>query len=370
MRETIYIRDFQYDSDLVNKLDLLLVVKSFDVHAIRKRYLEARKNKTEKTGSVERRKAGLGGLVEVKIDGDKIVSTEVISKLKEPRALAIKDSLFALAPEDKVLLFDDKMASIENDWFSYIHTLKFHPTEAKLLVCSSGFDCFYEYDLDTQKVSYEWFSWEHGLNEGKNADAKSQFLTRNETAYNKLQNEGKSALLISDPKSQSLPTAQRAAFINACDYNDKGDKFILTLFHEGKVIEVDRSTGEWIVLMEGLKNPHGAQLIEDNQLLVTNTANESFIIASSDMETEYSFQDLKDKPDELSDMSWIQNSIVHKNLIISVDSNRNSLILTDMENKRYAMIGYDENWAVQDILEAKLTETQRSLLSEISISIV
>lgn len=370
MREEIFIKDFSYDAQLIETLDLLLVIKSFDVQAIRKRYLAARENKSGKTGSVERREPGLGGLVEIKIESDRITASNIISRLKEPRAMDMKDAQFSIAPEDQILLIHrahSERSSILNDWFSYIHKLKYHPTEDKLLVCSSGFDCFFEYDLSSGHISYEWFSWDHGLNMGKDADGHTQYLVRKKEDYKNYIAEGHKALLISDPKTQSLPTAQRAAFINAADYDLKAESYLLTLFHEGKVISVNPESGEWQVLIEDLKNPHGGMEIEEGIFLVTNTADGSIVIRrdlnGAPRETAYSFKGIEGKVEEMAGKSWIQNSIYHDGKIISIDSNRNSLFIIDINSESYSRIPFDPDWAVQDILVGHLDAHQKGLLA-------
>ena len=50
----IDLSQFQRDHSFYGELNLLLTVKSFDLQAIRKRYLASKKNK--RAGSVERRK--------------------------------------------------------------------------------------------------------------------------------------------------------------------------------------------------------------------------------------------------------------------------------------------------------------------------
>ena len=59
----IDLSQFKKDHTFYGELNFLLTVKSFDLQAIRKRYLASKKN--NRSGSVERRKVALGGLVSV-----------------------------------------------------------------------------------------------------------------------------------------------------------------------------------------------------------------------------------------------------------------------------------------------------------------
>ncbi len=68
----IDISNFEEDHSFYDELDLLITIKSFNLQAIRKRYLESRKNKSGKAGSVERREVSTGGIARVKINGSKV----------------------------------------------------------------------------------------------------------------------------------------------------------------------------------------------------------------------------------------------------------------------------------------------------------
>ena len=81
----IDISKFQRDSSFYGQVDLLLTVKSFDLQAIRKRYLETKKNK--RSGSTQRRKPALGGVVSLSLNKGKLFNDEVLSQLKEPRGI-------------------------------------------------------------------------------------------------------------------------------------------------------------------------------------------------------------------------------------------------------------------------------------------
>ncbi len=58
---------YQQDDSFYGEVELVCTIKSFDLQAIRKRYLESRKKKSGKIGSVERREIAEGGVVRLKI---------------------------------------------------------------------------------------------------------------------------------------------------------------------------------------------------------------------------------------------------------------------------------------------------------------
>ena len=209
--KVIDISKYTPDCNFYDRIDLLLTVKSFDLQAIRERYLKSRKVAGGRRGSVERREVGFGGLVKVSIVGGKLKDTEVLAALKEPRGIAARDEFLVISSENVVyVLTDSEIREIRNPWFSYIHYVSFSNTGDRILISCSGFDVILEYDILTGKKTHEWFAWENGFNRGKDpTTGEPVILTRDEN-YSA---EGENILLISDPSTQGLPTAMRAAFI-------------------------------------------------------------------------------------------------------------------------------------------------------------
>jgi len=347
-----FLKDWQKDSQFYGDLKLLMTIKSFDLQAIRQRYLESKKNASGKGGSVERRAVSLGGLAQVSIKHGRLQEDWVKEDLKEPRGLASSTNKWAYSVEDRVIVYDDnRRYSFSYPWFSYIHTVNFHPQkEDCILVTSSGFDCVFEFNYKTGNLNWEWFSWEHGLDLGHSKDGSSTRITRKGGVYKALQEKGESALLISDPKTDHLPTAQRAAFINTAVY-DGGEHFLATLFHEGTVRSVDIKSGASEVVLAGMKSPHGAKRLADDSLLCTNTGGGEVWHLKEQSLHRYAFADLPGKAAAMQGVEWLQNTIAVKDYFISIDANRNALVLFSPAQKVYDMIPFSDDWAVQDLAE-------------------
>lgn len=360
----IDLSQFQKDHAFYGKLDLLLTVKSFDLQEIRNRYLASKKN--NRAGSVERRKVALGGLVSVSLTNGSTFEEKLLSTLKEPRGVDYHKGKLAISSENKTYVLTDTIYEIQNDWFSYIHTVEFSPfNDAQLLISSSGYDCIFEYDWQNNNCEWEWFSWENGMCVGKDPETNNNlFLTRDGDQFANWEKEGKNCLLIDQPLTQVLPTAKRAAFINSVSYHQKQKGvFIATLFHKGCVAQINQQTGEFSTLMEGLKNPHGGWQ-SDEVLMATSTASGE-VRLNDDV---FLFQNLDHKPKQLGEMEWLQNSKKIKDFIITIDSNRTSFIIFHPKKKLYDMIPYNDNWAVQDMVEGKVSEKQFDLLQSLSLS--
>jgi hypothetical protein len=347
-----FLKDWQKNAQFYGDLKLLMTIKSFDLQAIRARYLASKKNASGKGGSVERRAVSLGGLAQVSIKNGSLQEDWVKGDLKEPRGLASSTNKWAYSVEDQVIVYDAKERySFSYPWFSYIHTVNFHPQKKDcILVTSSGFDSVFEFNYKTGNLNWEWFSWEHGLDLGHSKDGASVRITRKGEVYKTLMEKGESALLISDPTTDHLPTAQRAAFINTAVY-DGEQHFLATLFHEGTVRSVDINTGASEIVMSGMKNPHGAKRLADDSLLCTNTGGGEVWLLEGENLHHYAFADLPGKAAAMEGVEWLQNTIAVKDFFISIDANRNALVVFNPAKQLYDMIPFSDDWAVQDLAE-------------------
>ena len=357
----IDISQFTEDPGHFGSLDLLITIKSFDLQAIRKRYLASRKrNVSGKAGSVERRSIAEGGIAALLIENGALKVADVLCKLPEPRAIDFRSGKLGFAAENIVYVLDGaKQYGLEDPWFSYIHTLNFSPWEDdKLLIASSGFDCIFEYEYRSGKKTYEWFAWEHGLNEAHDPESNAPFLlTRDPDFGAAMRSAGYQVLVITDPLRESLPTAKRAAFINSVCYDPEDrDTLLATLFHKGAVFAVSKSTGNAQRVLAGLKNPHGGRRF-GNAYMGTSTAGGELVVGDGQSRRVYDFSRLAGKPAELGELEWIQNSIVHNDFFISIDSNRNAFVLIDPGSGKYGVVPFDPNWAVQDLVIGKLHDS-------------
>lgn len=356
---------YKKNSNFYSPKAFLVTVKSFDLQQIRERYLKSRQSKTGRVGSVERRQVAQGGLVYVEVEKGYISKHEILCFLTEPRGIDVTKDMIAVSTENVVhVIRKGSIDRIDNPWFSYIHTVQFnHRHEAdRILVSSSGYDCIFEYNLNTFTKTWEWFAWEHGFQKGFNPQTgKDILLTRNVKEASHLRKAGKDYLFIKDPEKQTLPTAQRAAFINSVLYDTRSKgKLIATFFHEGAVYSIDMNDGSCECIIDGMKSPHGGRNYR-NQYMATSTATGELVFSK---EEKLSLTNLPGKPSELAELEWLQNSAPFDDCIITIDANRNSFVLIDTETKQYDMVTFDPNWAIQDIAEVS-NSTAKELVQEI-----
>lgn len=366
----IDISNFEEDHSFYDELDLLITIKSFNLQAIRKRYLESRKNKSGKAGSVERREVSTGGIARVKINGAKLEEEEVLAKTKEPRGIDVHDNKLAIATEDIIYVKDgDEHYVLKNPWFSYIHTVKFSPHHPeRVLIASSGLDMLMEMNYKNEEVTFEWLAWEHGWNKANDPrSSEAILLTRSEVQANKWSRRGIRHRLIDDPQGQVLPTAMRAAFINSVAYEPEDQNIIYaTFFHDGAVYKINKESGNAQKVLGELKNPHGGCPLNDH-FFATSTSTGELVLKTNNGEIiRYDFSSLEGKPEELEGTEWLQNSLaINKDCFLTIDSNRNHFVILNIAKKKRAMIPYDENWAVQDLIVHTLSREEKEWISRL-----
>lgn len=348
------LNEFSKDTDFYSEIKLVITIKSFDLQAIRLRYLNSKKNVSGKAGSVERRAVSKGGVAKVTIENGRLNEVLVIPDLQEPRGIDYKSGRFAISLENLVYIYNgDKVYNITNPWFSYIHTVDLNKEDvSKVLVTSSGYECLMEYDYIDSKKTWEWFAWDNGLDEANNPKDNSLVkLTRSLEQASLYQKENINHLLIDDPENQDLPTAKRAAFINTARYDDQNPEYIFaTLFHEGSVRYISKESGSHKIVLDKMKSPHGGHRFAEDQTICTNTGGGTVELLNNEERLSISFINLPNKPEGLEGMEWLQNSIRYESYIITIDSNRNSLVIIDLELKKYDLVPYNMNWAVQDMV--------------------
>lgn len=365
----IDLSTYTRDSCFYPEIPLLLTIKSFDLQAIRKRYLASRKSGSTRTGSVERREVAIGGICSAVLHKGKTHNFTIIAKLLEPRGLDINNDIFAFSSENKVFVVEkNTIITLENDWFSYIHTVQLR--NEMVLISSSGFDAFFEWDYHRNVKCYEWFAWEHGFNRGYDAAHDTTiFLCRCVKQAACYTENNIPHIYISDPRNQVLPTAQRAAFINSVVYDTAGIyDFLATFFHEGSVYGICKNNGKAERLLDKLNNPHGGRRI-GNHIMATSTGDGRVVICTHQERQHINFANVPGKPQELGAMEWLQNSMyVDDKTVITIDSNRNAFIIFNMEKKIYDIIPFDSNLAIQDFVYGTIESSMRQLIREIEIN--
>ena len=174
----------------------------------------------------------------------------------EPYSVDVWGDLMALSGGNYVWLVDLKSGekkSCLHPWLCQAHTAQFSADGTRLLVASAGFDAIFEFDTRSAEVVWEWFAWENGFEQSQ----LGHYVVRSRQRRDKLVSLGNDVLWVDDPGKFEfgIPTRRCPAHLNSACYDQDG-KILVTLFHQGAGIVIDKASGAAEKVIGNLVNPH------------------------------------------------------------------------------------------------------------------
>jgi hypothetical protein len=100
--------------------------------------------------------------------------------------------------------------------------------------------------------------------------------------------------------------------------------------------------------------------------MATSTATGEVFLRIDGSDRKIDFTHLPGKPDFLSCAEWLQNTIYLDGNFITIDSNRTSFVIFNVNEEKYDVIPFDDNWAVQDLVSGTLSDAQKEFIQTIS----
>lgn len=268
--------------------------------------------------------AGRGGLIIILDWNTKKIITK--KKILAPRNLVISDKKIYLPKgnQEVLVLSDDlrkKLYKFSNPHFNSLHWIT--KTPKGFLFASSGIDLILETDKKG-KTLWEWWAIDHGFNR----DPKGRIR--------KLIKE-------KDYKRIKFGTLRQTTHLNSLLEVGKTKYFKKTiycsLFHQGKIIAIDKSSGDFRIVFEGLKHPHSIRRSKTG-LIFSDTENGRIITTDKDFNKKEEYF--------ISDANWIQDAsfLPNGNIIISDSNNNRILEFSPNENKVLDSFNYSKEWKI------------------------
>lgn len=213
------------------------------------------------------------------------------------------------------LLFLSKTHSdyFSNPHFGNLHTI--HPSSGGILVTSSATDTIFELN-DKKEIIWSWSGFTHGLTALKNGSTYRFDSQRDNRNYVSI-------------------AADHPAHINAALEISDGS-ILATCFHQGTLIQIDKATGNWKVLLEGLRYPHAIQKRQNGFLLSDSLSSRILLLDDS-------FQLVKTLT---KDIQWVQEAKEIANQKIIALSNRN--IASPNPNDSNQILIFDSSGDIND----------------------
>lgn len=258
----------------------------------------------------------------------------------------------ALAGANYVWLIDmasGQVRSCQDPWLSQSHTVQFSADGKRLLVVSSGFDSVIEFDTTSGQVVWQWFAWDNGYDRSK----LGHYVVRSTERGQILKAMGHVVLHVNDPSrfEFGVPTRMCPAHLNSAHY-DTGGRILVSLFHQGAGIIIDKATGEVREAITGLINPHKFSRRRRGGYCISDTRRGKLIF----MDEKYRRTgDLAlagapglERSPLLSE--FLQNATeLQDDLFACVDIHRNTLWVIDLKNRTYRGIKFPTEWSMHDV---------------------
>lgn len=203
--------------------------------------------------------------------------------------------------------------TISNSLFNDLHGLSLSRS-SNLLVVSTGTDSILEIKIGGKsRLLWDWFATENGFE--FTATGKKRFIDRT-----------------SNYQNISTTTPEHTTHINNAICYD--GKIFATLFHQGKLIEIDRKSKKFNVILSGLKQPHNFRVRVNGFMICNTRANEVLLLDSKYNVTEV----LR------SNFDWVQDALeVEYDKFLIADSNNNRLVLVNRNSQVLSLMDWEKD---------------------------
>lgn len=271
----------------------------------------------------------------------------------EPYCLDARGNKVVLAGASYLRLIDMNTGletPCRHPWLCQVHSVQFSADGKRLLAASTGFDAVIEFDTASGEVTWEWFAWEHGFDRSM----LGHYVVRLPEKRDALVALGQEAIYIDDPSNFEVGVATRLipAHLNSARYDSDGH-VLVSMFHQGTGIIIDRNTGDYRETVTGLINPHKLARRRQGGYFISDTRAGQLVLVDEEYrrEREIIFDGLPglERSETLSE--FLQNTTeINDDLYACVDIHRNSIWLIDAKRRKYRGIKFPPEWSLHDVV--------------------
>ncbi len=191
-----------------------------------------------------------------------------------------------------------------------------------LLVASSGTDSIIEIDYSGAQ-KWSWLATEHGY---RDSPSGHRVRVRRDHDY----------------RSSQISTIAQATHCNSvfpCRLDGR-EVVLVTLFHQGQLISVEKESGRSSVLVRGMRNPHSIRKANGGWI-VSDSRSNAVIMLSEDFWIDAIIE---------SDFNWVQDAIALDDGILIADANNSRIVLWDLKGGRIShQVSYPEEWKIYQV---------------------
>ena len=188
---------------------------------------------------------------------------------------------------------------ITSPLFNALHSLS--RTKRGYIVASTGVDLLLEFNREGE-ILWEWWATDHGF---------------------ELTPTGQPRLLdkTADHRTMKYGTLSQTTHVNSVAELPNG-RILASLFHQGMVISIDRQSGEWQPVLQGLDHPHAIRILDEEHFTVADTVHGRALLVKLNQYGEWG----EIQAEVNAETNWLQDC--------SYDHRLNAWILVDGKNSR------------------------------------
>ncbi len=274
-------------------------------------------------GSRQKPEGDLGGLLCLI---DDLGATQQIFDLSMAAGMVASERGVLVSSFNAIHELDFSSQSIRRDvvtspLFSALHSIS--RTRSGYLVVSTGIDLLVEFSRDGD-ILWTWWATDHGFDRTPTGELRQ--LDKN-----------------ADHSAIKYGTLQQTTHVNSAVELPDG-RFLATLFHQGTVIAIDRETGKWETVIEGLDHPHSVRIPDEQHFTVADTVGGRALLVNLDKRS------IEEEID--AGTSWLQDCSYDPkhNVWVLVDGKKSRVLLRRGRSgdQSIAQFDFDPEWRLYE----------------------
>ena len=216
-------------------------------------------------------------------------------------------------------------ATISLPSFNLLHSLS--RSQRGYLVASTGLDVIVEFSESGERL-WDWWAVEHGFE--TTPDGQPRFINKSE-----------------DYRGVKFGTLAQTTHVNSVAELPDGT-ILATLFHQGTLIAIERESGNWQVVLDGLDHPHSVRILNQDYVTIADTGRGQGLLVN--------IKGLKGTIEARVDAqtSWLQDCSYNErnDLWTLVDGKKTRIVLRSgpTGEKPYGQIELNPEWRLYEAL--------------------
>ncbi|MFL5624628.1 MAG: hypothetical protein ACJ788_03430, partial [Ktedonobacteraceae bacterium] len=212
---------------------------------------------------------------------------------------------------------------VSSSLFNALHSIS--RTQHGYLVASTGLDLIVEFNCNGE-ILWQWWATDHGFTL---------------TPTGQPRNIDKAA----DHRTIQYGTLSQTTHINSAAELHDG-RILASLFHQGMIIAIDRQTGEWQTILEGLDHPHAVQILDEEHFTVADTVRGRALLVKLNGKNATIEEEIE------AETNWLQScyydSIYNCWVLVDGKNSRITLRRGREGKKTLAQFNFDPEWRLYE----------------------